>query len=287
MPELPEVQVVVDGLNELVLSKQIVNVDYDWEKSFPNEMDRVKEHLLDHYIENIERRGKAIIAHLSSGHYLLIHLRMTGQLVFVGEERFAAGHPNDSMISKLPDSSTRVIFMFDDKSRLYFNDQRKFGFIKLLNEQELKRDKFLNSLGPEPLKPKFNAQVLEKRLQKRPGTTIKAALLDQKVLAGLGNIYVDEALWCAQIHPKRQPKTLEDEEIKKLSQCIKKVLKISLEKGGSTDRNYVDARGKKGSYLDFANVFRKEGEDCPRCGDKIVKTRVAGRGTHYCERCQG
>lgn len=212
---------------------------------------------------------------------------MTGQLVFRGSDHsFGAGHPNDSLIGELPDKSTRVIFEFADGSHLFFNDQRKFGWVKLLPTNQIEDNDFIRKLGPEPLEEAYTWQDLKKALTRRQRTTIKAALLDQSVVAGIGNIYADESLWGARINPATIAGSLSDSKIKKLFTEIQYVLRLSIEKGGSTDRNYVDAEGKKGSYMSFARVFRRETQPCPRCGRAIVKTRLAGRGTHFCPKCQ-
>ena len=224
---------------------------------------------------------------LSSQQTLLIHLKMTGQLVFQSRSvHFGAGHPNDSLVGQLPDKSTRVTFEFTDGSRLFFNDQRKFGWIRLLPTADVDGIDLIQKLGPEPLETQFTWQVLNERLQRRLRTNIKAALLDQTVIAGIGNIYADESLWGAKIHPQTLVQQLSTPQVKALHNSIVTVLQLSLQYGGSTDRNYVDAEGHKGSYLSFAKVFRREGQACPRCGTTIVKIRVAGRGTHLCPHCQ-
>ena len=212
---------------------------------------------------------------------------MTGQLVFVSNnDRFGAGHPNDDLISSLPSKSTRVVINFSDGSKLFFNDQRKFGWIKLIKDEHINSEVFISKLGPEPLMAEFTPGVFYQRLQRRSRTSIKAAILDQSVVAGVGNIYADESLWGARIHPATLVGKLSRRSISVLCEELKYVLALSIEKGGSTDRNYVQADGKKGSYLQFARVFRREGLDCPRCGNAIVKLRVAGRGTHICPKCQ-
>jgi formamidopyrimidine-DNA glycosylase len=144
----------------------------------------------------------------------------------------------------------------------------------------------MKKVGPEPLSKDFTWQVLQERLRRRKNSNIKAALLDQTVLAGIGNIYADEALWGAKIHPSILVKNVSPAKIKKLYEEIIYVLELAIKKGGSTDRNYVNAEGKRGSYLSFARVFRREGQPCPRCGHTIEKIRVAGRGTHVCPHCQ-
>jgi formamidopyrimidine-DNA glycosylase len=208
---------------------------------------------------------------------------MTGQLVFrSATERFGAGHPTNSLIGELPDKSTRITITFEDGSRLFFNDQRKFGWMRLLPTAEVVNLDFFRKVGPEPLSADFTWQDLRERLQRRKNTNIKAALLDQTVVAGIGNIYADEALWGAKIHPATLVRRLSPAKFHQLYDELIYVLKLSIEKGGSTDRNYVDVKGKKGSYMSFARVFRREGKPCPRCGHIIEKIRVAGRGTHIC-----
>ena len=288
MPELPEVETIRIGLSVLLPSKKITAVISNWSKSFPNDQEDVNQFLVGAKVTSISRRAKVLLIELDSGYSLVIHLKMTGQLVFNSQSgtHFAAGHPNDSFINKLPDSSTRVTFTFDDNSQLFFNDQRKFGWVRLIPTIEIPNLDFFKKLGPEPLNANFTENDLCKRLLRRPNTKIKAALLDQSVIAGIGNIYADESLWGAKIHPATLVKNISGERIKKLYQEIVFVLRLAIEKGGSTDRNYVNAEGKKGSYLTFASVFRREGQACPRCGTAIIKTRVASRGTHTCPNCQ-
>lgn len=287
MPELPEVETVKRGLGKLVIGKRIFNVWHDNPKSFPNPMSEVDQFLLGSEITDVRRRAKVLLIDLSSNYSLIIHLKMTGQMVYVASDyRFGAGHPNESLISKLPNSSTRVEITFQDKSKLFFNDQRKFGWMRLMPTPLIDNIDFMKKLGPEPLEDSFTLSIFKKQLMRRKGTTIKAALLDQTVLAGVGNIYADESLWGASVHPATRVNDVPAKSIKKLFEEIRYVLQLSIEKGGSTDRNYVDAEGKKGSYIKFARVFRREGQPCPRCGTTILKTKVAGRGTHLCPVCQ-
>ncbi|MCA9336086.1 bifunctional DNA-formamidopyrimidine glycosylase/DNA-(apurinic or apyrimidinic site) lyase [Candidatus Saccharibacteria bacterium] len=292
MPELPEVETVRRGLNELIIGKTVQSVHiFDSPKSFPNDDATTQQFLYGAIITDVRRRAKVLLIDLSTEYTLVIHLKMTGQLVYVKEAkgtlRFGAGHPNDSLIGELPDRSTRVAIEFTDGSHLYFNDQRKFGWIKLLPTFEVPNMSFMQKVGPEPLEPEFTDELFFARLQRRKNATIKAAILDQTVLAGVGNIYADESLWGARIHPSTKVATLPRSKIKDLRSEIVFVMNLSIEKGGSTDRNYVNAEGKRGSYIDFARVFRKEGLPCPRHPDVIVeKIKVAGRGTHVCSVCQ-
>jgi formamidopyrimidine-DNA glycosylase len=287
MPELPEVETIKRGLNDLLINKKIKSVSFDWPKSFPNDKTVVNEFLINAHIKEVRRRAKVLIVDLDNEYSLIVHLKMTGQLVYRSPKaNFGAGHPTDSLVGKLPDKSTRVVIDFSDDSKLFFNDQRKFGWMRLMPTLEIMSIDFFKKVGPEPLEPTFTKKVFKERLNKRKNSNIKAALLDQSVVAGIGNIYADESLWGAKVHPTRLVKSLSDKEIAKLHQEIIFVLKLSIEKGGSTDKNYVNHEGKKGSYLEFARVFRRENLPCPRCGHEIIKTRVAGRGTHICPNCQ-
>ncbi len=287
MPELPEVETVRRGLAQLLPGREIAAVDFDWPKAFPNAAADVRQFMIGAKISGVERRAKVLLIELTTNYSLVIHLKMTGQLVFRSPKAsFGAGHPNVSLVSELPDSSTRVTLVFTDGSQLFFNDQRKFGWVRLLPTLEVMNLNFFQKVGPEPLSADFTWQQLQGRLLRRKNTTIKAALLDQTVVAGIGNIYADESLWGAKIHPATLVKNLKPRQFKTLYEELVFVLALAIEKGGSTDKNYVNAEGKKGSYMSFARVFRREGQACPRCGATIIKTRVAGRGTHTCPTCQ-
>lgn len=287
MPELPEVETVRRGLSELIIGKVLASAVSDNPKSFPNTETDVRQFLVGATITAVRRRAKVLMIDLSSDYSLVIHLKMTGQLVFVDKNvRFGAGHPNDSLVNALPDKSTRVTLECSDGSRLFFNDQRKFGWVRLMPTLEVPNLSFMQKVGPEPLEADFTWKQFADRFKRRARTTIKAAILDQSVIAGVGNIYADESLWGAKIHPKRLVATITPAEFKKLYTELRAVMNLAIEKGGSSNRNYVNAEGKKGSYMDFARVFRREGLPCPRCGTTIEKLRVAGRGTHICPHCQ-
>lgn len=313
MPELPEVETVKRGLSRLIVRKSIISADSDNPKSFPNSKQDIKSFLIGSKVKGVRRRAKVLIIDLSTKYSLVVHLKMTGQLVFINknvedrrsnmegsqspiansqisiasdEVRFGAGHPNDSLVGKLPDKSTRVEITFSDGSKLFFNDQRKFGWMRLLPTEEIINLPFMQKVGPEPLDDTFTPADFIARFKRRSRTSIKAALLDQSVIAGVGNIYADESLWGAKIHPKRIVGDVSDTELVVLYKEVRDVMNLSIEKGGSTNRNYVDAEGKKGIYMDFARVFRREGLECPRCGAQIIKFKAAGRGTHVCPVCQ-
>lgn len=286
MPELPEVETVRVGLDRLLPGKRVLSVDHNWPKGFPNAPGDVKAFLIGSAVTAVRRRAKVLMIDLDSNYSLIIHLKMTGQLVFRGEQDFGAGHPSDSLISALPDKSTRVTFELSDNAKLFFNDQRKFGWVRLLPTTEIPNIDFFKKVGPEPLSSAFTWQEFRDRLQRRKNTNIKAAILDQSVVAGIGNIYADESLWGAKIHPTTLVKNIPDTKIKALYTAARDVLQLSIDNGGSSNSTYVDAEGNKGSYMTFANVFRREGQPCNRCGATIEKTRVAGRGTHTCPTCQ-
>ncbi len=287
MPELPEVETVRLGLLRFLPGKTVAAVWHDWAKGFPNAEADVRRFLVAAKVLQIKRRGKALMIELDSNYSLVIHLKMTGQLVYrSATERFGAGHPNDSLIADLPDRSTRVIFDFADGSKLFFNDFRKFGWVRLLPTAEVPNIDFFKRLGPEPLSAGLTPKQFRDRFQRRPNTSIKAALLDQSVIAGIGNIYADESLWAAKIHPAARVKNVSAAKMNTLIHELRLVLQLAIDKGGSSDKNYVNAEGKKGSYLSFARVFRNGGQPCPRCGTSIIKIRVAGRGTHFCPNCQ-
>lgn len=332
MPELPEVETVRRGLASLLPGKVIKEVVvYNSPRSFPNSKDEVEQFLYGSAVKEVRRRAKVLIIDLSSDYSLVVHLKMTGQLVFrqlrtiaslpkssrkashraslayaAGETRvadfsrdlgtsqpitdamdFGGGHPNDSLIGKLPDRSSRVQIDFTDGSTLFFNDQRKFGWVKLLPSLAVDLMPFMQKLGPEPLEETTEVAHFVERIRRRNGSMIKPAFLDQSVIAGVGNIYADEALWAAKIHPESRVRNVDDERLKLLFKELVEVLNLSIEKGGSTDRNYVDAEGKRGSYLNFAKVFRREGQACYRHPEQLIeKIRVGGRGTHFCPECQ-
>lgn len=310
MPELPEVEIVRTGLAALLPGKKIVAVWHDWPKGFPNSAEDVKTFLVGATVLEVKRRAKVLLIELDTKYSLVIHLKMTGQLVYVRSqdkhlkaselaseetERFGAGHPSNSLIDELPDKSTRVIFDLEnvrgstshiERARLFFNDQRKFGWVRLLPTLEVPNIDFFKKIGPEPLADDFSFQDFAVRLRKRLKSKIKAVLIDQTIVAGVGNIYADESLYAAKIHPATLVKDIPVAKLRNLYGELRAIMNLSIEKGGSSDRNYVNAEGKKGSYLNFAQVFRKQGLACPRCGAIIQKIRVAGRGTHICSNCQ-
>ena len=277
MPELPEVETIRRGLLKYIFGKKIQKTKILCDKSFIGTPQIGK-------IVDIRRFGKALILDLDNQKSLMIHLRMTGQLIYDGEERYAAGHPSDNFTAKLPNKQTRVIIELENGT-LYFNDQRKFGFIKTIITKDVEKDPFIQKLAKEPWQ--MTPEEFYEKLQKHQKSLIKAAILDQSLICGLGNIYADESLFAARIHPARRAGTLTQKEAADLLIAARAVMDESIKSGGSTMATYVKADGTKGDYLEkFAKVFRRDGCPCPRCGTKIIKTKVAGRGTHICPKCQ-
>lgn len=291
MPELPEVETIRRGLEGAVVGREVSDVDIRVAKMFHGDAKDV----IGAKIVAVKRHAKMLEIDLSNNNALLIHLKMTGQLVFDPstssgqvdrKARVAGGHPSADWVADLPNKFTHVIFHFKDGSVLFFNDLRKFGYIKLFKQDELANSKELKHLGPSPFDKEFNEEYLMRVVMKRPRIKIKQILLDQTIIAGIGNIYADESLFCAGISPLRLSGQIKRTEFTKLISCIKKVLEMGLKYGGSSENTFVNIDGQQGQMQNHFQIYRKTGLQCPnRCG--IVKrTVVGGRGTHYCPACQ-
>ena len=281
MPELPEVETIARGLHANLAGKKIVGLTVLNKKSFSGD----KRKVIDQKIVAVDRRAKVLRMKLGSGNYLLFHLKMTGQLIYINHNmRIAGGHADHDWHAELPNSHTRVIFDFGKEQKLYFNDMRKFGWCKLVTRAEM--NEYFTKYGPEPL-PQIDLKSLQARAARMSRSMIKKFLMDQSVIAGIGNIYADETLYAARIHPKRLVGSITDVEWQKIVTEAERILKLAVEKGGTTDSDYVDAEGKKGGMQDFLQVYHHAGEPCPsRCGGKIERIVVGGRGTHFCPECQ-
>ena len=286
MPELPEIQTIVNDLNKTVLNKKIKKVKI----RLPGIVKGVNKDfcsiLKNNSFQKISRWGKFIIIQLTrKNKYLIVHLRMTGQIIYIDKKKIiVGGHSVGSNQFDLPQKQTHLTIHFQDQSKLFYNDQRQFGFWQIVNRPGLK--KIQDKLGLDPLGDEFSLLNFKKLFSDKKGN-IKAFLLNQKYVAGLGNIYVDESLFRAHILPFRKINTLTGKEIKKLYQAIKDILRLSLKYRGTTFNNYVDARGRKGQFIKFLKVYGKEGQKCPRCRKgTIKKVKIAGRGTRYCPYCQ-
>lgn len=287
MPELPEVETVVRGLGQYLPGQTIKNVEiivsrsFLWSTSLPN-----PNVIMGLKVLSLSRRGKGIIIHLSKGYCLLIHLKMTGQLIYVDKSaRLNFGHPDANFITSMPSRHTRVWFQLS-KGKLYFNDQRLFGWVKLTHEDLLDQDPFLKKLGPEPFTEEFNPEMLYSTTQRRPKATIKSIILDQSVVTGVGNIYADEALFLAGIRPTRTGASITKPEATKLTKAIKDVLKKGIKYSGTSMSHYRTGEGAQGKMQNYLNMYGRKDLPCPTCGKPIHKIRVAGRGTHFCPNCQ-
>jgi formamidopyrimidine-DNA glycosylase len=273
MPELPEVETVRATLAPVLTGRRLDRVDIlDTRLVRPFEPLAVAGELEGERIVSVERRGKYLIFRFESGRSLLIHLRMTGSL------RHGPGG------SLADDPYRRAVVRLDDGSDVAYRDVRRFGTWLLLEPGEL--EPYLQQrLGAEPLSPAFTARRLGERLAGRKAP-IKAAILDQRTLAGMGNIYADEALWRARIHPLRRAGDLDPDEIRRLHRAVRRALEAGIARQGATLRDYSTPDGARGRMQHEFKVYGRGDEPCGRCGAPIEKTRVAGRGTWYCPHCQ-
>ncbi len=281
MPELPEVETIRRGLEKAIVGMTIDSVEVLDEKPIRNSVQDFEVQVIGQVIDSIERVGKLILIKLKSEMYLAVHLKMTGQLVYEGKiNRVEGGHEIKGQVGN---KYTRVVFGFTDGSKLFFNDLRKFGYLHLINEEEkvLVEKKF----GPDPTRGELTLEVFQEILKGRRGC-LKALLLNQQMIAGIGNIYADETCFQAGVMPDRRVDSLSASEIEKLQKAIVAILKKAVECKGTTFRNYADSDGKSGNYSDHLFVFDRKGENCLVCGGLILKQKTAGRGTHYCKNCQ-
>jgi formamidopyrimidine-DNA glycosylase len=273
MPELPEVETVRRTLKELVTGKEIDHISVYWPKIIkkPVVVEEFTDALKGQIIEDIGRRGKFLLFY-TSDFTLVSHLRMEGRYgVFKEEEPI--------------DKHTHVIFHFTDGMEMRYKDVRKFGTMHLFLKGEESLSEPLNKLGPEPFSDEFTPAYLKGRFSKTE-RKIKAVLLDQTIITGLGNIYVDEALFRAGIHPERKANSLSDEEIRILAEEAAATLREAVKQGGSTIRSYINSQGQIGMFQLQLFVYGRNGEMCRNCGTMIEKRVSAGRGTHYCPKCQ-
>jgi formamidopyrimidine-DNA glycosylase len=282
MPELPEIEVIKRGLEKKIIGLKIQKIQVLSPKSFignPNSAER-------QIILNIWRKAKILGMDLTGDVSLLFHLKMSGQLVWEGKSKFIGGHPTEDMSGKMPTSHTRVIFSFSDGSHLYFNDQRKFGWVKVVDSQQVTGDSSIKNLGPEPLEKEFSWQVLKENLLRHKSVPVKVAIMDQTVVSGVGNIYANEACFNTKLDPRAKVGELSDKQFKALYEGIITALKSGIKYGGSTRVHFVDPEGHKGYFLDYAFVYWRDKHPCKVCGTEIKKITLGGRGTYLCERCQ-
>jgi formamidopyrimidine-DNA glycosylase len=286
MPELPEVEIVRRQLADYLEGKTIENVDVCAWKSVKRDRYFPRQ-VAGQTVTELNRVGKYVLFELDAPNvWLVCHLRMTGRLIFVPAEagkQLGGGHSLADPPQSQPHEHTRIIFDFADGSKLFFNDMRKFGYIQRADKADI--DAIKAKLGPEPRTREYTVSVLHDVLSGRK-TPVKAALLKQKDIAGLGNIYVDEACWRAGVRPDRTAGKLSKKEVQHLYDATQSVLTDALAYGGTTFNDFVDTGGEAGNFSDRLAVFGRERKPCPRCERKIEKIRTAGRGTHVCPQCQ-
>ncbi|OHY54462.1 bifunctional DNA-formamidopyrimidine glycosylase/DNA-(apurinic or apyrimidinic site) lyase [Lacticaseibacillus paracasei] len=273
MPELPEVETVRRSLLPLVKNKVITAINTNWEKILINGLATFQKEIVGSEITTIDRRGKYLLMRLSNGETIISHLRMEGRYYVVKD----ASTPFDK--------HDHVTFTFQDGSQLRYRDLRKFGRMRLIKTGQEDQVPALAKLGPEPTPSTFDETEFARRL-KRHHKPIKSVLLDQTVVAGVGNIYADEVLWLSQLNPLQPADTLKSKEIKTLHDAIIQELNAAIAAGGTSAHTYVDAEGNRGSFQNALHVYDREGTPCDRCGTTIVKIKVGQRGTHYCPHCQ-
>ncbi len=273
MPELPEVETIRSRLAPRLAGRRIESVDiFDARLTRPEPPEAVAAALEGERIVDVRRRGKYLVFAFESGRHLLVHLRMTGGV----QHRAEGGHDSGP--------HERAVVRLDDGSDVAYRDVRRFGTWLLLEPGELE-DYWRGRLGREPLEREFTTASLARALSGRK-LPVKAALLDQRAVAGIGNIYADEALWWARIHPLRPAGSLVKEEVAALRKGVRKALAVGIARQGTTLRDYRDPDGSRGRMKEELRVYGREHEPCPRCGTPIERIRAAGRGTWYCPSCQ-
>jgi len=281
MPELPEVETIRSQLGKVLVGAKVVGVEVMREKSFRGK----KKDLVGEVVKKVERKAKILAIFLKRDRVLLVHLKMTGQLVWLGRKRVAGGHPTADWVGELPSKHTRVMIDFGKKGKLYFNDMRGFGWMKLV-----KRDdwiKMKEEMPPDVIDEDFKLGYL-RRILMSSGRVVKLVIMDYKKLGGVGNIYANEALFLARIDPRRKAKDLTNKEMKRLYKCLVGVVKEGIRWGGTTasDEKFVDTYGLGGKYQEKLKVYDREGEKCLVCGGKIKRVKFGGRSAYFCPKCQ-
>ena len=285
MPELPEVETIKRELDKALKNKVIKSVEILWPKvTSPLSGKEFTKQVVDKKILTVSRRAKMILIDLSGPLTLAVHLKMTGQLIYVPKtgKLIAGGHPTNDV--QTPGRHTRLIFSFTDGSTLYFNDLRKFGWVHVVDD---KLTQYLeNNVGIEPLSRSFTLPVFIDIVKSKPNWTIKQVLLDQTLIAGIGNIYADESAFLSGVLPMRKVSKLTPKEVGLLYKNIIGVLKLSISKKGTSSKNYRRSNGELGGFVPYLQVYGRKGEPCKKCRTPIQKTKHAGRGTHFCIKCQ-
>ncbi len=288
MPELPEVETIRQDLRRKILHQKITGIIINSDKVAGDKPARqeLSKFLPGKTFHEVDRVGKLLIIEIAeSPLFLLVHLKMTGQLIYAHHDKIiAGGHSFTSINTKLPDKHTQVIITFQNGGKLFFNDLRRFGYFKLVDTTS--KAKAVARFGIEPLTKNFTFEAFSLLFKKRK-TLLKALLLNQQLIAGIGNIYADEICHAAKIHPTRRVNTLRQAEIKRLYQATQAIIKKAITFRGTTFNNYVDSSGNKGNFSRLLKVYEQDGKNCKTCKITIIKKiHAAGRGTHFCPKCQ-
>jgi formamidopyrimidine-DNA glycosylase len=292
MPELPEVETVVRQLDQVLPGKVVQSVEVLKDKSFDCAQD--KPAIVGKKILSVKRKQKIIVIDLSGDEVLLIHLKMTGQLIYEAtgfrgeglekhEKRIVGGHPTKDWVGGLPSKHTRVVIHFTDGSTLYFNDQRLFGWVRIVNRQEWIG--YRDEMAPDVVDEAFTLDYF-KQVLSRSRRVIKLVILDQGKVGGMGNIYANDALYLAGIHPKIPSNQLNMHAVIMLYKAMKSVIQKGIEAGGASYSHFVDTKGLGGHYQDQFLVYDREGQPCQKCRTQIQKISLGGRGTYFCPQCQ-
>jgi formamidopyrimidine-DNA glycosylase len=289
MPELPEVETTVKDLRKKVLHRTFIDVWTDFEKMIknPKSFPEFKKELINKKILDVKRRAKFILFKLSCGKTLLIHQKMTGHLLlskWQKQKNSWKGFENNYFSDKI-NSYIHLLFTLDDGRMLALSDLRKFARIELRETKDLFNSEEFKSLGPEPLEKDFSFLKFKERLRGKKGK-IKQILMDPNVIAGIGNIYSDEILFQARIHPFRLIPSLKEKELRKIYKNIIKVLKKGIELRGESFSDWRTIEGKKGLFDDYRKVYQREGEKCSHCRGIILRKKIGGRSAHFCPNCQ-
>ncbi len=281
MPELPEVETIAIQLSEVLVGKVVSSVTVYREKNFFGD----KSSLVGKKVKKVGRKAKMMRMEFDDfGGLVQVHLKMTGQLIFVdGEKRVVGGHPTSDWVKSLPSMHTRVEIGFDNGSTLFFNDMRAFGWMRITTKEE--QDSQTKDMPPDVVDETFTLEYFEKILKKYK-RSIKIILLDQQLMGGIGNIYANDALNLAKVLPTRRGHDLTKIEARKLYEAVKHVIGLGIKYGGASAANYVDTKGLGGTYQNHFLTYKRGGQPCKNCGEKIVKIKLGGRGTFYCPGCQ-
>lgn len=281
MPELPEVEVVVQGLQNSIIEKSFQSVTIKKPKLTNFSECDFEQSLANQKVIQVERIGKMIVIHLTKN-ILVFHLKMTGQLIY--EQLFLGGHTLDETQKSFINKHTHLIFTFDDNTRMFFNDQRLFGYCHLIQKPQLAS--YANKYGIDPIKTDFSYNDFETIVKKHPKTNLKAFLLNQQYIAGIGNIYADEIAFKTKLSPKKTMDSISQPKLHDLHKNIQEVLQSSIDAKGTTFSHFLLSDASRGNFKQFLKVYGRADEPCVRCKTPLTKIRWAGRGTVYCEKCQ-